>query len=82
MSSHFFGRAYTGKETNWHKKAAEVLGYKVLYDRDIITAAAENLQLKKKAASKRSIFKDPAVLQDRYTPAKARCIAAVKSVSG
>lgn len=73
----FFGRAYTGK-AQLAQKAAQVLGYNVLYDQDIISAAAETYNLKK-SSIERSIFKDPP-FADRYTPAKARCIAAVKSV--
>jgi cytidylate kinase len=73
----FFGRAYTGK-AQLAQKAAEVLGYKVLYDQDIINAAAATYNLKK-SSIERSIFKDPP-FADRYTPAKAKCIAAVKSV--
>nr|WP_321403622.1 cytidylate kinase family protein [uncultured Desulfobacter sp.] len=73
----FFGRAYTGK-AQLAQKAAQVLGYNVLYDQDIIDAAAETYNLKK-SSIERSIFKDPP-FADRYTPAKAKCIAAVKSV--
>ena len=73
----FFGRAYTGK-AQLAQKAADVLGCKVLYDQDIIDAAAGLYKLKKSSIEK-SIFKDPP-FADRYTPAKAKCIAAVKSV--
>ena len=73
----FFGRAYTGK-AQLAQKAADVLGCKVLYDQDIIDAAARAYNLKKRSIEN-SIFKDPP-FADRYTPAKARCIAAVKSV--
>lgn len=73
----FFGRAYTGK-SQLAQRAADALGYKVVYDRDIIDAAAETYNFKK-SSIERSIFKDPP-FADRYTPAKAKCIAAVKSV--
>ncbi len=73
----FFGSAYTGK-AHLAQRAAEILGYRVLYDRDIISAAAAKYDLKE-TAIETSIFKDPP-FADRYTPAKARCIAAVKSV--
>jgi|GEM_PF-1491315 len=73
----FFGRAYTGK-AQLAQKAADVLGCNVLYDQDIIDAAAEMYNLKK-SSIENSIFKDPP-FADRYTPAKAQCIAAVKSV--
>lgn len=73
----FFGRAYTGK-AQLAQKAADVLGCKVLYDQDIINTAARMYNLKK-SSIENSIFKDPP-FADRYTPAKARCIAAVKSV--
>ena len=72
----FFGSAYTGK-AQLAQKAADVLGCKVLYDQDIIDAAARMYNLKK-SSIENSIFKDPP-FADRYTPAKARCIAAVKS---
>ncbi|WP_020585739.1 AAA family ATPase [Desulfobacter curvatus] len=73
----FFGRAYTGK-AQLAQKAADVLGCKVLYDQDIIDAAAEKYNLKK-CRIESSIFKDPP-FADRYTPVKAKCIAAVRSV--
>ncbi|WP_320044751.1 cytidylate kinase family protein [uncultured Desulfobacter sp.] len=73
----FFGRAYTGK-AQLAQKAADALGYNVLYDQDIIDAAAKTYNLKKSSIES-SIFKDPP-FADRYTPAKAKCIAAVKSV--
>lgn len=73
----FFGKAYTGK-AQLAQKAADVLGCKVLYDQDIINTAARMYNLKKRSIEN-SIFKDPP-FADRYTPAKARCIAAVKSV--
>ena len=73
----FFGRSYTGK-AQLAQKAADVLGCKVLYDQDIIDAAAKTYNLEKRSIE-RSIFKDPP-FADRYTPAKAKCIAAVKSV--
>ncbi|WP_035238066.1 cytidylate kinase family protein [Desulfobacter vibrioformis] len=73
----FFGRAYTGK-AQLAQKAADILGCKVLYDQDIIDTAAQMYNLKK-SSIENSIFKDPP-FADRYTPAKARCIAAVKSV--
>ena len=73
----FFGRAYTGK-AQLAQKAADVLGYNVLCDQDIIDAAAEMYNLKKSSIES-SIFKDPP-FADRYTPTKAKCIAAVKSV--
>ena len=73
----FFGRAYTGK-AQLAQKAADVLGCKVLYDQDIINAAAEIYNLKK-TSIERSIFKNPP-FADQYTPAKATCIAAVKSI--
>ncbi|MCG8548918.1 MAG: cytidylate kinase-like family protein [Desulfobacterales bacterium] len=73
----FFGRAYTGK-AQLAQKAGAALGYNVLYDQDIIDAAAETYNLKK-SSIERSIFKDPPIA-DRYTPAKAKCIAAVRSV--
>ena len=73
----FFGRAYTGK-AQLAQKAADVVGCNVLDDQDIINAAARMYNLKK-SSIENSIFKDPP-FADRYTPAKARCIAAVKSV--
>lgn len=73
----FFGRAYTGK-SQLAQKAAAALGCKVLYDKDIIEAAAATYNLKK-SSIENSIFKDPP-FADRYTPAKAKCIAAVKSI--
>ena len=73
----FFGSAYTGK-AHLAQRAAEALGYRVLYDQDIINKAAANYNLKQ-TAIEASIFKDPP-FGDRYTPAKAKCIAAVKSV--
>ncbi len=73
----FFGRAYTGK-AQLAQLAADVLGCKVLYDQDIIDAAAGMYNFKK-SSIENSIFKDPP-FADRYTAAKAKCIAAVKSV--
>ncbi|WP_321495727.1 cytidylate kinase family protein [uncultured Desulfobacter sp.] len=73
----FFGREYTGK-AQLAQKAADALGYNVLYDQDIIDAAAGKYNLNK-SSIENSIFKDPP-FADRYTPAKAGCIAAVKSV--
>lgn len=73
----FFGRKFTGRAP-LAEKAADVLGYKVIYDRDLIHTAAGRYGLKKKDI-KTSIYQDPP-MAERYSADKARCIAAVRSV--
>lgn len=73
----FFGREYTGAG-QLAEKAAEIWGYRKVCDRDVIETAAREYGLKTKDIET-SIYVDPP-LPERYSPAKARCIAAVKSV--
>ena len=73
----FFGRKYTGAG-QLAQKAAEIWGYRVVRDRQVIDAAAREYGLKVKDIES-SIFTDPP-LPERYTPAKAQCIAAVKTL--
>jgi len=73
----FFGRKYTGTG-QLAEKAAEILGYRVVCDREVIEAAAREYGLKEKDIEI-SIYDSPP-LQELFTPAKARCIAAVKSI--
>ncbi len=73
----FFGRKYTGRG-QLAEKAAEIWGYRVVRDREVIEAAAREYGLKAKDIEN-SIYIDPP-LPERFTPAKARCIAAVKSI--
>lgn len=73
----FFGRAYTGTG-QLAEKASQLLGYRVLDDSHVIETAARKYGLDKEEIEA-SIFKAPP-LPDQFSPAKARCIAAVKSV--
>ncbi|WDP91241.1 MAG: cytidylate kinase family protein [Desulfobacter sp.] len=73
----FFGRKFTGRAP-LAEKAADILGYRVVYDRNLIDTAAREYGLKKKDIRK-SIYLDPP-MAERYSADKARCIAAVKSV--
>jgi cytidylate kinase len=73
----FFGREYTGT-VHLAEKAAEIWGYRVVRDRDVIESAAREFNLKNKDIAA-SIYKDPPT-PGRFTSGKARCIAAVKSI--
>lgn len=73
----FFGRAYTGTG-QLAEKASDILGYRVVNDREVIQTAAREYGLDEKEIEA-SIYKAPP-LPEQFSPGKARCIAAVKSV--
>jgi len=73
----FFGRKYTGTN-QLAEKAADILGYRVVSDREVIATAAREYGLKEKDMDV-SIFDSPP-LPGYFTPGKARCIAGVKSI--
>ncbi|MCP4110126.1 MAG: cytidylate kinase-like family protein [Desulfobacteraceae bacterium] len=73
----FFGGIYTGAE-QLAGKTASALGCRVIHDRELIEKTSETHMLKVSDIEK-SIYSDPP-FPERFSPGRAKCIAAVKSV--
>lgn len=60
------------------RKAADILGYQIVYDLDLIHAASERFGIAENKIS-RAVYEKPSAF-DKFTHEKARCVAYLKSV--